>query len=312
MALESKEKNAFAVQDLLILEALALLAESSLYNAEQRLKRKRAVLRKFNPYQVGSPVYKPEEFYGRHAILTQIISSIHNNHYFIRGERRIGKTSLLLHLKHQLEDRNDPEYNFYPIFYDLQGIQSTDFYTEFMRRIIQNQNLIDLIPLPQRGEPYDHFQFQDDLDLALTSLTERANGKMIRMIVLMDEIQKIDDLNAKIPEQLRRILLNEERVKIVMVGVEFFKQRKTSVSPFNIYVELELRGFEEADARKLITQPVEIVFNYQEETIHKILKNSDLKPMRIQQMCQDAINHMHQRIEKDPLTEPIILLEDLA
>ncbi len=294
-ALESKQKNAFTQQELNVLEALTLLIESTIYRFEQARKKKEAIRRAFNPYIVGGPIKQPKEFYGREEVLSNLINGLHHNHYFVKGARRIGKTSLLYQLKYRLEELNDSEYTFFPVLYDLQGVDSKEFFTQFMRRIIQNLDLIDQIKLPEIGRFYDHYHFEDDLEIALKVLESRSSGNAIRMIVMMDEIQKMDDFESIIPEQLRRILLNEERVKMVMAGVEFFKQQGMKTSPFNIHTDILVAKFEEEEARKLILEPVQGVYFFQEEAINKIIGLSDLEPMKVQNLCRDAIQRMLKR-----------------
>lgn len=293
--LESKQKNAFTQQELNVLEALTLLIESTIYRFEQARKKKEAIRRFFNPYIAGGPIKHPMEFYGRGEILSDLINSLHHNHYFVKGVRRIGKTSLLYQLKYRLEELNDPEYSFFPVLYDLQGVNSSEFYTQFMRRIIQNLDLIDQIKLPEQGQAYSHYDFENDLVIALRVLESRSSGKLIRMIVMLDEIQKMDDFEAIIPEQLRRILLNEDRVKMVMAGVEFFEQQEMKTSPFNIHLEIELTGLEEVAARSLILRPVQGVYSFHEEAIDKIMRMSNLEPMQIQKICRDAVQKMLKR-----------------
>ena len=77
--------------------------------------------RRFNPYIAGAPVLEDEMFFGREQLLERILQTIHNNSILLYGERRIGKTSLQHHLKRRLQQLEDPDYVFYPVYIDLQG-----------------------------------------------------------------------------------------------------------------------------------------------------------------------------------------------
>ena len=67
--------------------------------AAQRLRRRRAVRKRFNPYIAGAPVRDEDMFFGRQKLLARILNVLHHNSLMITGERRIGKTTFLYHLK---------------------------------------------------------------------------------------------------------------------------------------------------------------------------------------------------------------------
>ena len=71
--------------------------------AVQGYRRRRAVRRRFNPYIAGAPVMDESMFFGRQKLLTRLLNVLHHNSLMITGERRIGKTTFLYHLKKVLE-----------------------------------------------------------------------------------------------------------------------------------------------------------------------------------------------------------------
>ena len=73
--------------------------------AGQRLRRRSARRRRFNPYIAGAPVLDDQMFYGREKLTARMLSTLHRNSLMITGERRIGKTTFLHHLKRVLADR---------------------------------------------------------------------------------------------------------------------------------------------------------------------------------------------------------------
>lgn len=71
-----------------------------------------------NPYIVGNPIREPEIFFGRRDILDWVsseLTNIHTNALVLYGQRRVGKTTILLQLRHSL-----PSEKFLPIYFDLQ------------------------------------------------------------------------------------------------------------------------------------------------------------------------------------------------
>ena len=72
----------------------------------------------FNPYIAGTPLRDPQGFFGRQDILDWVsaeLSNLHTNALVLYGQRRVGKTTILLQLRHSLSSTK-----FLPIYFDLQ------------------------------------------------------------------------------------------------------------------------------------------------------------------------------------------------
>lgn len=72
-----------------------------------------------NPYIAGDPVSGGERFIGRTDVLRDVLRILRNpnaNALVLYGQRRIGKTSILLQLQQQLAAKND----YIPVYFDLQ------------------------------------------------------------------------------------------------------------------------------------------------------------------------------------------------
>jgi hypothetical protein len=110
----------------LLLGAIILLGCGSLWRRYRRGEQLRK--RKFNPYVAGAPVLDNDMFFGRRKLVDRILQTIHNNSLLIYGERRIGKTSIQHQIKKRLRELDDPVYEFYPVYVDLQGTPETRFF----------------------------------------------------------------------------------------------------------------------------------------------------------------------------------------
>jgi tetratricopeptide (TPR) repeat protein len=110
--------------------AVALVPIAILAGVWLRRSRRRRQLekRRFNPYIAGAPVLDTEMFFGREQLIERILQTIHNNSLLLYGERRIGKTSIQHQLKRRLQQLDDPNYTFYPVYIDLQGTPETQFF----------------------------------------------------------------------------------------------------------------------------------------------------------------------------------------
>ena len=70
----------------------------------------------------GAPVLDDHMFFGREKLMHRILNVLHHNSLMITGERRIGKTTFLYHLQKALARDDVTDYQFFPVFTDLQGV----------------------------------------------------------------------------------------------------------------------------------------------------------------------------------------------
>ena len=72
-----------------------------------------------NPYIAGNPVHGQGKFIGRQDVLRDVEQTLRNpstNAIVLFGQRRIGKTSVLLHIEQELAAKEE----FTAIYFDLQ------------------------------------------------------------------------------------------------------------------------------------------------------------------------------------------------
>ena len=72
------------------------------------------------PFRPGVPIQDPTDFVGRKEVLQEISSAMHGLHNIsLHGERRTGKTSLLLFLAHPASSIELPETDI-PVYFNFQ------------------------------------------------------------------------------------------------------------------------------------------------------------------------------------------------
>jgi GAF domain-containing protein/FixJ family two-component response regulator len=306
LCIAGKSQGGFNDQELNVLEGLTLLSEGKVHQFDQYRIKQEAFSRRFNPYIVGQVIKDQKMFFGREDISEKIINGIHNNHFFIEGDRRIGKSSLIKHLIHRIGYQEDNEYQFHTAFFDLQGVEQGQFFSTFIKILIQDIGLIRHlshhaldISIPAENKEYDFLKFHEDLKKIVSFLNPYTTGRHLRIVVFIDEAQKISDINELLPEQLRRVLSDVDELKIVMTGYEFFKLIDTLTSPFNIHEPLELLELEKHEAVKLIIDPVYGRYIFEEDIIERILSTSSMKPRNIQCICFNAVTNMLKRVKKN-------------
>jgi ligand-binding sensor domain-containing protein len=263
-------------------------------------RQREAVERHFNPYISGEPVREPEMFYGRQDLLAKIINALHQNSIMISGERRIGKTSLLLQLGETLRTTEDPEWVFVPIYVDLEGTPPERFFRLLIEDIVNvlRERLPALPELrmnTQPGAEYTDRDFVADLRTLLVPLRSTCAPRLARLILLLDEMDVINSYDTLLQQQLRRVFMTSlaHNLGAVVAGVAISKDWERLESPwYNMFIETNLAPLDDADARRLLVEPVAQVYSWTPEALDGALAYAEGRPFRLQQCGLHAVNHM--------------------
>jgi hypothetical protein len=263
-----------------------------------RLRRRRAVHRRFNPYIAGAPVLDADMFFGREKLTQRMLNVLHHNSLMITGERRIGKTTFLYHLKKVLAADEGGDYQFFPVFIDLQGVVEQGFFHALMSEVVDALALspATLASLRFGAEPeeYEGRDFSHDLQRVIEDLKTRT-GRKVKLALLIDEVDVLNEYSERVNQRLRSIFMKtfSESLVAVMSGVGVKRAWTSEVSPwYNFFDEIEITGFTREEAEALIKTPVAGVFRYDPEAVERILDLSQTKPYLIQKFCIHAVNRM--------------------
>lgn len=261
-------------------------------------RRRRALRNRFNPYIAGAPVLSNAMFFGRKKLLGRVLNMIHANSLMITGDRRIGKTSFMHHLKMALADDEGTEFKFFPVSVDLQGVPEHTFFHTMMSEIV---DALDLAPetltelrFRSENDDYDDRDFSRDLQRVITDLKTRT-PKKVKLALLLDEVDELNEYSERVNQRLRSVFMKtfSENLVAVMSGVGIRRSWKSEGSPwYNFFDEFELSGLSRDEAEELIRTPVQGVFRFEDEAVERILNASELKPYIIQKFCIHAVNHM--------------------
>jgi tetratricopeptide (TPR) repeat protein len=264
----------------------------------QRARRRRAVRRRFNPYIAGAPVLDDSMFFGRQRLMNRILNVLHHNSLMITGERRIGKTTFLYHLKRALLTDDKTEYQFFPVLTDLQGVPESAFFHAVMGDVVEALSLrpetLQSLRFRPDDEGYDGRDFSHDLQRVIEELKTRT-PKRVKLALLIDEVDVLNAYSERINQRLRSIFMKtfSENLVAIMSGVGIKRTWKSEGSPwYNFFDEVELHAFSREEAEALIRTPVQGVFRFEPEAVERILELSLLKPYLIQKFCVHAVNWM--------------------
>jgi hypothetical protein len=262
----------------------------------QRVRRRRAVRRRFNPYIAGAPVLDDEMFFGRQKLMARMLNVLHHNSLMITGERRIGKTTFLYHLKKALETDAGSEFQFFPVFTDLQGVPENTFFHAVMSDVAEGLRLSpeSLAALRLRPDPqgYEGRDFSHDLQRVIEELKTRT-PKRVKLALLIDEVDVLNEYSERINQRLRSIFMKtfSENLVAVMSGVGIRRSWKSEGSPwYNFFDEIEITALSPEEAEALVKDPVAGFFRWTPEAVAAILEESQRKPYLIQKFCIHAVN----------------------
>jgi hypothetical protein len=237
-------------------------------------------------------------FFGRRKLLNRIMNVLHHNSLMITGERRIGKTTFLYHLKKALETDEGTEYKFFPVFTDLQGVPEQGFFHAVMSDVVDSLGLgtatVAALRFRIDDENYDGRDFSHDLQRVIEDLKART-PRRVKLALLIDEVDVLNDYSERINQRLRSIFMKtfSEQLVAIMSGVGIKRVWTSEGSPwYNFFDEIELTAFAREEAEALIREPVEGVFRFEPEAVEAILDGSQLKPYVIQKFCIHAVSHM--------------------
>jgi hypothetical protein len=263
-------------------------------------------------------VRREEMFYGRRDLLDRIVATLHNNSIMIHGERRIGKTTLLYQLTNALRQVQDAEYWFVPVMIDLEGTAEEQLFLQLGEEIYQTAICLPNLS-PAALQSLDHLlchaaaeaaaggaapaysdrEFSRDLRTLVRVLEqysqEQRDGRQLRLILLLDEVDTLSHFNHIYQQQLRRIFMREFAATLgaVVAGIAISKEWDRIESPwYNLFNEIAMQPFSREEVTALLVEPVRGYYLYEPTALSFIIDNSDGRPFRVQQYALEAVNHM--------------------
>jgi tetratricopeptide (TPR) repeat protein len=280
--------------------AILLVAIAVVLISRRYFQRRRLLRRRYNPYVAGAPVLDQKLFFGRDQLMERILQTIHNNSLLLYGERRIGKTSLQHHIRRRLLEIEDPDYDFYPVYIDLQGTPEERFFATIGEDIFQELTpvLDDLEPSPAfDSDSYGYRDLVRDLRRVLKRL-KNISPKQVKLVLLIDEVDELNDYNPRINQRLRSLFMKSfaESLVAVVSGVEIRKQWEKEGSPwYNFFEEIEVRAISREHAEELIRRPIQGVLKLDESLVEQIMTMTECKPYLIQKLCVSLVNRAHEQ-----------------
>jgi hypothetical protein len=263
----------------------------------------------FNPYS-RLPVHQNTMFFGRNDERQRIVECLRTNQpsIWLIGQKRVGKTSLLLHLsEHEL-----PERGFAPVFIDFQLMDHPariDVFFELANAVYSR--LSSDVELSAVGAPLRSLFAGDPANQLIDYLTgvQRLLGSR-RLVLLIDEFSRLTDaylngqLDGAIFDRWRAAM---HRTMAAGIGYVVVMQQQTcdnliqtlqqrpddpSWRLMDVGSSLQLRPLGGDDVRRLIEWPMRNHLEYSRAIVEQLAVLCGGSPFLIQAFCHNLVLHM--------------------
>ena len=269
-------------------------------NFAQQMERSREI----PPVYVAGPVLNPSvsglRFRGRIDLFREIehlMLATQPPILLLYGGRRTGKTSLIKHLPEKVGS------HFLPLLVDFQGAASLTTLT-YLAKYIAKQAIRSAredhnLTLPAadaevlKEEPF--YALQEWLDEVEKTVGNR------RILLCLDEFERLDEIvketGSRAPLNfLRHVIQHRQQWVLLFSGAHLIKELPNYWSDYLINTRtLKVSYLDEADARLLITTPIEKFPDiYAPAAIDAIIHSTRCQPYLVQLLCYTVVEQLNQ------------------
>ena len=227
-----------------------------------------------SPFQIRGPV--KDMFYGRDSERQMILSGLlqpGGRGYAIIGPRRVGKTSLLLRLKQDIEEKSDAK----TIFLDS-SLYGGDVQA-WCKAILEKLGI--------EGKAEGTGSFVRSIEVYC-----RHQGQ--NLVLFLDEVDSLlaaDEQSDHVFSNTLRALISQADVKIIVAGyrVLYWQVHDLNSPHYNMLDPVTLKALDEKDAFELVEEPLRRVFSITRGDILHILDKTACYPNFIQFCCRELV-----------------------
>ena len=279
-----------------------------------------------NPYAPianGGPVpVTSNMFYGRDSFISDVAKSIlrsPSKQIIIYGQKRCGKSSVMLHLKKALMETNKIFCIFFSMGDIINNLSEASFYHKILSSIKTELEYVEFDggTIPDFAIPsYSDFKNEDE-DNPLNTFTKymmkfklsckKTDGWQDKnLVVMIDEFTylyteiKKGKISPSIMKQWKAVTQNERaQFSVVLVGqdvVPSFKKEEYASNAFGVIQDIRLTYLEEQPARELIEKPIlddNGESRYVGNAVTRILEYTSRNPYYIQIFCARLVDFMN-------------------
>ncbi|MBV7330503.1 HD domain-containing protein [Chloroflexi bacterium TSY] len=261
-----------------------------------------------NPYS-RMPVHEQEMFFGRSQELNLLRDWLRARvaAIWLLGQKRVGKTSLLLHLKNHFLDQDE----FVPVFLDFQilgTLEPVDVFFEIANAVyteLRSDSRIDELGAPLR-EMFDHDPLGHLVEYLLGVQSHPNVGKVV---LLLDEFSRTTDaylqgrldesffqrwrglIQATLPDVKYIIVIQQQAFDSMVERVQG-GQEDPSWHLMELGEKVPLRPLQDKDARHLIEWPIRNYLEFPPDALELVYTLTGGSPFLIQAFCFKLVAHL--------------------
>ncbi|MDB9492653.1 ABC transporter substrate-binding protein [Dolichospermum circinale CS-534/05] len=244
-----------------------------------------------NPYIIGRPIGYRESLFGRESIFQLVQENLQQSQQLLLlyGQRRIGKSSIILSIPQQLAEVNEFVFVTFELsFYSQQPWSS--ILAALAQAIVDNLELETSISPPTTTElelEINIFERQ-----FLPQVYQQLENK--NLVLLLDEFDALIsqdlessaiELTKKIFRRLSDITKRNNKLFIVISIGEHLASTLNILKIFEDVPKIEIGLLDKDSTKELITKPAQGVLEYEEEAIKAIFNLSAGHPYCTQIIC---------------------------
>ena len=245
-----------------------------------------------NPYIIGRPIGYRELLFGRKSIFKLIQENLQQSQQLLLlyGQRRIGKSSIILSIPQQLAEVN----GFVFVTFDL-SFYSQQPWSSILAALAQA--IVDNLELETSISPPTTTELELEINIFerqfLPQVYQQLENK--NLVLLLDEFDDligqdlessaIETFTKKIFRRLSDITTRNNKLFIVISIGEHLASTLNILKIFEDVPKIEIGLLDKDSTKELITKPAQNVLEYEEEAIKAIFNLSAGHPYCTQIIC---------------------------
>ena len=244
-----------------------------------------------NPYIIGRPIGYRESLFGRESIFKLVQENLQQSQQLLLlyGQRRIGKSSIILSIPQQLAEVN----GFVFVTFDL-SFYSQQPWSSILAALAQA--IVDNLELETSISPPTTTELELEINIFerqfLPQVYQQLENK--NLVLLLDEFDALIsqdlessdiELTKKIFRRLSDITKRNNKLFIVISIGEHLASTLNILKIFEDVPKIEIGLLDKDSTKELITKPAQCVLEYEEEAIKAIFNLSAGHPYCTQIIC---------------------------
>ncbi|MBD2143351.1 ABC transporter substrate-binding protein [Anabaena sp. FACHB-1250] len=245
-----------------------------------------------NPYIIGRPIGYRESLFGRESIFKLVQENLQQSQQLLLlyGQRRIGKSSIILSIPQQLAEVN----GFVFVTFDL-SFYSQQPWSSILAALAQA--IVDNLELETSISPPTTTELELEINIFerqfLPQVYQQLENK--NLVLLLDEFDAligqdlessaIETFTKKIFRRLSDITKRNNKLFVVISIGEHLASTLNILKIFEDVPKIEIGLLDKDSTKELITKPAQNVLEYEEEAIKAIFNLSAGHPYCTQIIC---------------------------